>query len=103
MGCAECSAGMCALEFINETGHGARAIAKGGWAAKELCEKGLKTLILERGRDVKHIKDYPFCLLLLDEFENVELYEGAAEEILPALAGKINGSLYMIVDPRIRL
>src|SRR5213083_1652953 len=31
----------------------------GGWAAKELCEKGLKTLILERGRDVKHIKDYP--------------------------------------------
>jgi len=31
----------------------------GGWAAKELCEKGLKTLVLERGRDVKHIKDYP--------------------------------------------
>lgn len=30
----------------------------GGWAAKELCEKGLKTLVLERGRDVKHIKDY---------------------------------------------
>ena len=23
----------------------------GGWAAKELCEKGLKTLVLERGRD----------------------------------------------------
>jgi len=31
----------------------------GGWAAKELTEKGLKTLVLERGRDVKHIKDYP--------------------------------------------
>ena len=31
----------------------------GGWAAKELCDKGLKTLVLERGRDVKHIKDYP--------------------------------------------
>jgi choline dehydrogenase-like flavoprotein len=31
----------------------------GGWAAKELCEKGLKTLVLERGRDVRHIKDYP--------------------------------------------
>lgn len=30
----------------------------GGWAAKELCEKGLKTLVLERGRDVVHIKDY---------------------------------------------
>jgi choline dehydrogenase-like flavoprotein len=31
----------------------------GGWAAKELCEKGLKTLLLEKGRDVKHVKDYP--------------------------------------------
>jgi len=31
----------------------------GGWAAKELCENGLKTLVLERGRMVKHIKDYP--------------------------------------------
>ena len=30
----------------------------GGWAAKELCEKGLKTLVLERGRNVQHIKDY---------------------------------------------
>ncbi|MEP1490338.1 MAG: GMC family oxidoreductase [Algibacter sp.] len=31
----------------------------GGWAAKELCEKGLKTLVLERGRMVRHIEDYP--------------------------------------------
>ena len=31
----------------------------GGWAAKELCEHGLKTLLLERGRDVVHLKDYP--------------------------------------------
>lgn len=31
----------------------------GGWAAKELCEKGLKTLVLERGRNVEHKKDYP--------------------------------------------
>ena len=31
----------------------------GGWAAKELCEQGLKTLVLERGRNVVHIKDYP--------------------------------------------
>ena len=31
----------------------------GGWAAKELCEKGLKTLVLERGPMVKHIEDYP--------------------------------------------
>lgn len=31
----------------------------GGWAAKELTEKGLKTILLERGRQVRHIEDYP--------------------------------------------
>ena len=31
----------------------------GGWAAKELTEGGLKTLVLERGRNVKHVTDYP--------------------------------------------
>jgi len=30
----------------------------GGWAAKELCERGLKTLLLERGRNVRHVVDY---------------------------------------------
>ena len=30
----------------------------GGWAAKELTEKGLKTLMLERGRDIKHVTGY---------------------------------------------
>ena len=30
----------------------------GGWAAKELTQKGLKVLMLERGRDIKHVKDY---------------------------------------------
>jgi len=30
----------------------------GGWAAKELCEKGLKVLMLERGGPHEHIKDY---------------------------------------------
>ena len=30
----------------------------GGWAAKELCEKGLKTLVLDRGRPIEHITDY---------------------------------------------
>ena len=33
----------------------------GGWAAKELTEKGLRTLVLERGRDVKH-PDYPTAM-----------------------------------------
>ncbi|MEO6732119.1 MAG: GMC family oxidoreductase [Ferruginibacter sp.] len=40
----------------------------GGWAAKEFCEKGLKTLLLERGRDVKHLKDYPTTNMLPWEF-----------------------------------
>jgi choline dehydrogenase-like flavoprotein len=31
----------------------------GGWAAKELCDNGLKTLVLERGKNVVHLKDYP--------------------------------------------
>ncbi|GAB5523532.1 MAG: hypothetical protein Roseis2KO_14040 [Roseivirga sp.] len=30
----------------------------GGWAAKELSEKGLQTLVLERGKNVEHVKDY---------------------------------------------
>jgi len=30
----------------------------GGWAAKELCEKGLKVLLLERGGPYEHVKDY---------------------------------------------
>ena len=35
----------------------------------------------------------------LDEFDNVELYEGEAEEILPGLAGRIDNPTCMIVDP----
>jgi choline dehydrogenase-like flavoprotein len=35
----------------------------GGWAAKEFCEKGLKTLVLERGRNIEHIKDYTTATL----------------------------------------
>ncbi|WP_293901183.1 MULTISPECIES: GMC oxidoreductase [unclassified Sphingobacterium] len=42
----------------------------GGWSAKELCEKGLKTLVLERGRDVQHIKDYPTTNMMPWEFEH---------------------------------
>ena len=42
----------------------------GGIAAKELCEKGLKTLVLERGRMVEHIKDYPTAHKHLWEFKH---------------------------------
>lgn len=40
----------------------------GGWAAKELTEKGLKTIVLERGRDVKH-GEYPTAMMDAWEFE----------------------------------
>lgn len=42
----------------------------GGWAAKELCENGLKTLMLERGRNVEHIKDYPTTAMQPWEFKH---------------------------------
>ena len=40
----------------------------GGWVAKELTENGLKTLVLERGREVKHNVDYPTTNMMPWEF-----------------------------------
>ncbi|GAB5410720.1 MAG: GMC family oxidoreductase [Balneolaceae bacterium] len=40
----------------------------GSWAAKEFCEKGLKTLVLERGRNIEHGVDYPNAMKELWEF-----------------------------------
>ncbi len=42
----------------------------GGWAAKELTGKGLRTLVLERGREVKHVVDYPTTMKMPWEFEH---------------------------------
>ncbi|MVM32632.1 FAD-binding protein [Spirosoma sp. HMF4905] len=42
----------------------------GGWAAKELTEHGLRTLLLERGREVKHVTDYPTATLNPWELEH---------------------------------
>ncbi|GAB2644114.1 GMC family oxidoreductase [Emticicia sediminis] len=42
----------------------------GGWSAKELCDRGLKTLVLERGRDVQHVTDYPTTMKNPWEFEH---------------------------------
>jgi len=44
----------------------------GGWAAKELCEHGLKTVVLERGRNVVHLKDYPTATKAPWEFPHRE-------------------------------
>jgi len=49
----------------------------GGWAAKELCEKGLKTLVLERGRMVEHVKDYT---TMNDDPWDMELRGGVTPE-----------------------
>ncbi|SOE21904.1 Choline dehydrogenase [Spirosomataceae bacterium TFI 002] len=40
----------------------------GGWAAKDLCEAGMKTLVLERGRKVDHVVDYPTTMTQPWEF-----------------------------------
>ncbi len=42
----------------------------GGWAAKELCEKGLKVLMLERGRNFEHLTDYKSAYKNPWEFEH---------------------------------
>jgi len=42
----------------------------GGWAAKELTEKGLKVLLLERGRNVEHVKDYETAMTPPWEFKH---------------------------------
>lgn len=55
----------------------------GGWAAKELTEKGLKTLVLERGRDVKHVVDYPTTNMYPYEFEHRGEVPLATQETAP--------------------
>lgn len=55
-----------AIDAVKATTYDAIVIGSGisgGWAAKELTEKGLRTLVLERGRDVKHVVDYPTTML----------------------------------------
>lgn len=42
----------------------------GGWAVKEFAEKGLKTLLIERGQMVRHIKDYPTANMNPWDFEH---------------------------------
>jgi choline dehydrogenase-like flavoprotein len=59
----------------------------GGWAAKELTGNGLKTLVLERGRDVKHIKDYPTTNKFPWEFEHHGQLPAAVMEANP-IAGR---------------
>ncbi|MGV3558262.1 GMC oxidoreductase [Larkinella arboricola] len=62
-----------AIDAVKATTYDAIVIGSGisgGWAAKELTEKGLRTLVLERGRDVKHVVDYPTTMLNSWEMEH---------------------------------
>lgn len=58
----------------------------GGWAAKELCEKGLKTLMIERGRPVEHVKDYSTAMKDPWEFPHRNSVTQEAKEKFPVLS-----------------
>ena len=62
----------------------------GGWSAKELTEKGMKTLLLERGRNVEHIKDYPTTNMMPWEFEHRERLPKAIVDANPIAASCYN-------------
>jgi choline dehydrogenase-like flavoprotein len=57
----------------------------GGWAAKELTEKGLRVLLLERGRNVEHIKDYVNATKAPWEYAHRGGRTVAMEELYPVL------------------
>lgn len=64
----------------------------GGWAAKELTEKGLKTLVLERGREVRHLQDYPTMNMAPWEFEHRKYDSHKIKEDYPIQSRKYNFS-----------
>jgi choline dehydrogenase-like flavoprotein len=72
----------------------------GGWAAKELCEKGLKTLLLERGRQVEHIKDYPTAPLNPWDFDlrGHHTLEQIASNPIQTAYGDATSDLFYVKD-----
>jgi choline dehydrogenase-like flavoprotein len=57
----------------------------GGWAAKELTEKGLRVLVLERGKNIEHIKDYVNATKAPWEYPHRGGRTRAMEELYPVL------------------
>ena len=57
----------------------------GGWAAKELTEKGLRVLLLERGRNVEHVKDYVNATKAPWQYPHRGGRTRAMEELYPVL------------------
>jgi len=58
----------------------------GGWAAKELTEKGLTVLMLERGRNLEHIKDYKTATLNLWDYDHRNVPTQEDKKMHPVLA-----------------
>src|SRR5690606_23294707 len=57
----------------------------GGWAAKELTEKGLNVLLLERGKNIEHVKDYVNAFKGPWEYPHRGRRTQAMEEAYPVL------------------
>jgi len=57
----------------------------GGWAAKELTEKGLRVLLLERGKNIEHIKDYVNATKAPWQYPHRGGRTKAMEELYPVL------------------
>jgi choline dehydrogenase-like flavoprotein len=55
----------------------------GGWSAKELTGRGLRTLLLERGRNVQHVTDYPTTMMQPWEFEHLGQIPKALKDANP--------------------
>src|ERR1041385_3756775 len=69
----------------------------GGWAAKELTEQGLKTIMLERGRNFEHIKDYKTAQKNPWEFEHRGNVTQAQRKARPVISRKW-GAVEPIMD-----
>lgn len=73
----------------------------GGLAAKELCSKGVKTLVLERGRDVKHVTGYTTAMMQPWEFQNRLLRTDKDREENPVQSNSYDeGSKHFYVSDR---
>jgi len=74
----------------------------GGWAAKELCENGLKTLVLERGRMINHPLDYTTANMDKWDFPSGDQITNAIKERQPkqSRTGYVNSesTKHMFVD-----
>jgi len=73
---------------MQETSYDAIVVGSGisgGWAAKELTEKGLRVLLLERGRNVEHIKDYVNATKAPWQYPHRGGRTRAMEELYPVL------------------